>query len=158
MEFHLTTEIIIGIIVASCVSIIIFFARTIWKIIYGYLLKLFRDLPDIAGSWQTSFNEPDDQGNLNLSHETANLKQVGAIVWGEIASTKAHSIKFKFKGEIRRNLLVGKYTRKDSDKTTGTGAVVLVIRGNNDEMNGQCIWQDYDTDKVEASSYIWHRG
>ncbi len=158
MESQLTVQIIIGIIVTLCGSIIIFFARTIWKIIYGYLLKLFKDLPDIAGSWQASFYEPDDQGNRNLSHETANLNQLGAVVWGEITPTNVPSAKFKFEGEIRRNLLVGKYTRKDSDKTTGTGTFVLVIKGNNDEMNGQCIWQDYDTDKVEASSYIWHRG
>ncbi len=146
-----------SLLIAIIVGLITFFSRRIWQMLSGLGLRLSDELPRISGTWETSYHEPDEIGRQVEATESAQLHQIGRFVWGNIRPTSKPHIRFKLRGEIRRNTFVGAYKRIGSQGATGTGAFELIIQGNDVRMEGHCIWHDYDTHSIENSSYRWSR-
>ena len=134
-----------------------YFSKRIWQMLSGLVSLIFRDLPNIRGEWEASYDETDENGQSVIATEAAQLSQIGRFVWGEVRVAGRPLIQFKLRGEITRNTFVGTFTRTGANGAVGTGAFELIIRENDRAMEGHCIWHDYDTDSIENSSYLWSR-
>ena len=144
----------IGVPVAALVTLS---ARVLWLVVSGIITSVFSELPILKGTWTATFDEPDKSGNLSTASEEIKLRQFGRLVWGKSRGLDGLSRHFKYKGEIRKNILVGTYKRIGSRKAAGRGAFQLLIRGNEITMEGKCVWYDHDTDAIESSAYIWEK-
>ena len=157
MENQIIEQVLIGTVVTVILAILSWFGRQILVYVFNVFVHYFRDLPDVSGTWKNSYSEPDAAGQVVHSSETATVQQRGGLVWGRIVPDTRPEIRFEFKGKLRRSVLVCSYEIRGRKTVTGTGAFTLKIEENNRQMSGHCIWQDYDTDNIESSPYMWRR-
>jgi hypothetical protein len=121
----------------------------------GY--HLFSDVPNVSGSWDAYFNEPDEKRNTVQTKEAIKLRQFGRIIWGEGTTCDALHREFKYKGRLVRSTLLGEYRRKKPKQLAGHGRFQLKVSADNNKMNGHCLWYDKDTDDIQSSEYKWER-
>ena len=138
-------------------TLVTHFGKVFWYAASGLIQSIFSNLPNISGNWIATFREPTENGNIAESREKIKLRQCGRLVWGTGSSLEENRGTFKYKAYLTRNTLVGTYLVKGSKRPSGSGTFQILVAGNDAIMNGQCMWHDYDTDKVETSAYRWTR-
>jgi hypothetical protein len=132
-------------------------AKPAWYLLSGLAMLVFSHLPNISGEWTARFSEPTETGGSEKITERITLHQLGRIVRGEGTVTDSRGRVFKYKGIIFRETFCGTYQRKGSHKSTRRGTFHLQIGGNENSMEGWCLWHDQDTDDIEASPYKWEK-
>ena len=142
--------------VAAGVTVGVFW-EPLWLGISGVAQQLFSNLPSISGQWKAKFEQPNGSGASEEMSETVSLKQMGRLVRGNGTVADAPNRRFIYRGSIVRNTLRGTYWIEGMKSPAGTGTFQVRIAGNDAEMMGWCTWYDFDTDKVEASSYKWKK-
>jgi hypothetical protein len=130
------------------------YSAQIWSILTGFLQP---DLPKISGNWEAEFCEQDENACTANMRETISLKQLGRLVWGHGRVSGREDEIFKYDGNIKRNIFIGKYRIKGPGGPSGSGAFQLKISGSDKIMNGYCIWLDKDSDNIDASIYNWKK-
>jgi hypothetical protein len=145
--------VIIGVIVG-------WLSKSLWLILSGLILQLIElvplsghFVPAIKGSWRNEFKEPDESGNIVISYEHLQLKQLGRLVWGVGKRADGKGGPFHYHGKLVRNTLIGKYSVPKRKTPVGLGAFELTVKSNEKEMTGHCVWHDTDSDKIESSAF-----
>lgn len=107
-------------------------------------------------NWRTSIVATATSG-VETRAIDARLEQYGCFIIGIGHVQGEPGDPFQYHGVIKRNVLYGRFRRKDSNLLAGTGAFVVKMSTDLREMTGQCSWYENSIDGVWDSGYIWTR-
>ena len=128
-----------------------------WRQLVWMVTGMMPDIPKVRGTWKTTFVEPKEDGTHGPLAETATLKQIGRYIRGSVAGGANGTAMFKLSGHLVGTSFFGTFERTKNPGAPGTGSFLLCVQGTGDKMIGWSIWHDIDTNKAEASQYIWTR-
>lgn len=105
----------------------------------------------VKGTWKTRF-----QKGGETFQEHAEVHQVMHWVWGKIVYP-AKRRTYRFRGSLRKNVLVATYEVQAARSTIDRGAFTLALNatGNVRQMKGKYSWTDDDSGTPEADDYDW---
>jgi hypothetical protein len=134
-------------------------AKPLFYGVGGRIMMLFVDVPNVAGAWRTTYEEPvTGESAVVTASEDLELHQFGRLVWGTgtISDTSSRR-QFHYRGHITRNVLLAQYATTTRTMSVGSGAVQTKINDRCDVMTGWCFWHDKDSERIEASRYSARR-
>ena len=146
MEY--VTTIIVTIILTAIGG---FFWKYLWLALSGIVAGLFSDLPDVSGQWEGTFMEPTKNDTIVERKEVFVFHQVGRFIYGNSYMKNDPEEKYKYVGQLKRNVITGTYKPQKTTKAFNIGGFQIKISDNDDKLHGWCTWYDTNTTEIEAS-------
>jgi hypothetical protein len=147
-------DVLAEMIAAMALLLLGYFGRHLWAMVS----RFSPNSPRIKGDWTTEFTEPTEvKRKTETLNEHVNLKQVGRFVWGTGKVIDDTGRTYTFRGRLVRATFVGTFKAVRRSGAVGTGAFQLQVAGTDQLMTGWCTWHDADTDRIEASKYVWRK-
>jgi len=145
-------SIIAGLCIPGIRGQIIYYLQYLYQKISGNVI-------DLTDTWEASFEEVDKNKETLSSLEKIKVKHKAKYFFGEGEIGGTYPRKFKYNGTVFQDLVSGYYEKEGTlpGSLEGRGVFLLQVNSSRQKMSGYCSWFDRDSQRVENSSYEWHR-